>query len=211
MAEMSMNRVIHRAFRRDLARFDDALANFPDGDAERARQLSTAWANFDQQLTWHHTGEHNIGWPTLRQVGVSDDQLTQWDAEHERLAAALKTTGDAMQILRRTPTAANAAVTHEAVSSLRSVATEHLDNEEAALEPVYLAKKNDPRMKAMGRQFSRDLKPPAAGTFIMWLQDGATSEEKAGLRQNIPGPIVAIFGQVFGGTYRRTVARVWRT
>jgi hemerythrin-like domain-containing protein len=211
MAEMSMNRVIHRAFRRDLARFDTALANFPDGDAERARQLFTAWANFDQQLTWHHTGEHNIAWPTLQQVGVSDEQLAQWDAEHERLAAGLKATGDALQVLRRTPTAANAAAAREAVSSLQSVATEHLDNEEAALEPVYLAKKNDPRMKAMGRQFSRDLKPPAAGTFIMWVQDGATSEEKAGLRQNIPGPIVAIFGRVFGGTYRRTVAPVWRT
>ena len=205
-----MNRLIHRALRRDLARFDNALATFRDGDAERARQLSTAWANFERQLTWHHTGEHNIAWPTLREVGVSNDLIAQWDAEHERLAAALKTTSDAMQILQRTPSAANAASTREALATLQSVATEHLDNEEAALEPVYLSKKDDPRMKAMGRQFSRDLKPPAAGTFIVWLQDGATSEEKAALRQEIPGPIVTIFGRVFGGTYRRTVAPVWR-
>lgn len=205
-----MNRLIHRALRRDLARFDNALATFSDGDAARARQLATAWANFEQQLTWHHAGEHNIAWPTLREVGVSNDLITQWDAEHERLAGALKATSDAMQILRRTPSAANAAAAREAVSTLQSVATEHLDNEEAVLEPVYLAQKGDPRMKAMGRRFSRDLKPPAAGTFITWLQDGATSEEKAALRQEIPGPIVTIVGGVFGGTYRRTVAPVWR-
>jgi hemerythrin-like domain-containing protein len=210
MAEMSMNRLIHHALRRDLARFDNALATFSDGDAVRARQLATAWANFEQQLTWHHTGEHNIAWPTLREVGVSNDLIAQWDAEHERLAAALKATSDAMQILQRTPSAANAAAAREAVSTLQSVATEHLDNEEAALEPVYLRQKGDPRMKAMGRRFGRDLKPPAAGTFIMWLQDGATSEEKAALRREIPGPIVTIVGGVFGGTYRHTVAPVWR-
>lgn len=34
-----MNRVIHGAFRRDLLRFDQALAAFPEGSAERAEQL----------------------------------------------------------------------------------------------------------------------------------------------------------------------------
>ena len=74
MAEMSMNRVIHGAFRRDLQRFEDALAAFPDGDAGRAEQLWTAWANFDDQLTRHHVGEHEIAWPTLRQLGLSEDE-----------------------------------------------------------------------------------------------------------------------------------------
>ncbi len=210
MVDMSMNRLIHRAVRRDLVRFDDALAAFSDGDARRAELLSVAWANFHRQLTWHHTSEHDIAWPVLRQVGVSEDLITQWDAEHERLAAALRATDDAMQALRRTPSGDNAKAARDAMSALRSVATEHLDHEEAELEPVYLSKRGTPEMKAMGRRFSRDLKPPAAGTFLTWLQDGATRDEKAALRQEIPPPVVAIIGLIFGRTYRRTVAPVWR-
>ncbi|MGZ8800876.1 MAG: hypothetical protein ACXWXF_13025, partial [Aeromicrobium sp.] len=65
MAEMSMNKAIHGAFRRDLNRFVEALAVFEPGDDKRARQLATAWANFDDQLTDHHEGEHEIAWPAL--------------------------------------------------------------------------------------------------------------------------------------------------
>ena len=70
MAQMSMNRVIHSALRRDLARFDTALGAFVEGDSRRAEQLWTAWVNFDDQLTTHHLGEHDIVWPTLRQLGM---------------------------------------------------------------------------------------------------------------------------------------------
>jgi len=43
MAEMSMNKAIHGAFRRDLTRFLGALDTFPEGDHARAGQLATAW------------------------------------------------------------------------------------------------------------------------------------------------------------------------
>ena len=42
MAEMSMNKVIHAAVRRDLDRFIAALSAFPPGDTARAQQLSAA-------------------------------------------------------------------------------------------------------------------------------------------------------------------------
>jgi hemerythrin-like domain-containing protein len=209
MAEMSMNRVIHGAFRRDLRRFEDALAAFGDGDAARADQLWTAWVNFDDQLTRHHVGEHEIAWPTLRQLGMSEELITQWDAEHDLLAAALRATGEAMQQLRRSPSAASAASARDAMAKLSAVAGEHLDHEESDLEPFYLAKKDTPEIKAMGRRFAR-VSPPAAGTFFAWLQDGASSEELANLRQSVPGPVLAIFGGVFGRAYRRSIAPLWR-
>ena len=89
MSEMSMNKVIHGAFRRDLDRFTAALGAFPAGDTARARRLGAAWANFDDQLTYHHEGEHTIAWPALRSVGVPDDTLVAMDAEHDAMAAAL--------------------------------------------------------------------------------------------------------------------------
>lgn len=210
MAAMTMNRVIHEAFRRDLARFENALDTLADGDKRRAGQLGAAWANFHQQLEIHHTSEHNYAWPALRKVGISDELITRLDAEHDRMAAALKSADDAMQGLRHTPSNDNIKAAREAMSTLRATTTEHLDHEEAELEQWFLAHEDNADLKAMGRQMGREYKPSQAGAFFAWLQDGASGDQKAALRQNVPGPVVMILDRLFGGTYRRTVAPVWR-
>jgi len=61
MAEMSMNKAIHGAIRRDLTRFVTALETFPPGDTGRSQQLGPAWENFDDLLTHHHEGEIPVG------------------------------------------------------------------------------------------------------------------------------------------------------
>src|SRR3954453_5774548 len=99
---MSMNKVIHRAFRRDLDRFRRALEAFPDGDRERAAELHRAWVNFDAQLTDHHEGEHEIAWPALTAIGVSAASIETFDSEHASMAAALATTRAAMNKLNST-------------------------------------------------------------------------------------------------------------
>ena len=105
---MSMNKVIHCAVRRDLARFRRALAAFSDGDRERAAALHRAWANFDAQLTEHHEGEHEIAWPALKAIGIDGQTIDSFDAEHEKMSADLAATRDAMSTLRRTATRADA-------------------------------------------------------------------------------------------------------
>jgi hypothetical protein len=210
MAEMSMNRIIHGAFRRDLARFKNALAALADGDTRRAQQLSAAWANFEWQLTQHHKSEHAIAWPTLRKIGISDELTSTWDGEHERMAAALGVADAAMRALPNTVSSQNIAAAREAISGLRAAALEHLEHEEADLEPFLLAHEGDPDLRAMGRQMGRDFKLPEAGTFFAWVQDGASSDEKAALRKQVPPPVIAMLGRIFGGRYRRTIAPVWR-
>jgi hemerythrin-like domain-containing protein len=210
MAEMSMNRVIHGAIRRDLDRFTKALSTLDGGGDRRLEQLSTAWANFQDQLSRHHSSEHRIAWPALRKAGVSDHLLTQFDAEHDRMASALESAGQAMRSLPGTPSAEHVKAAGEAMATLRTAATEHLDHEEAELEPFFSEHAHTPEMKAMGRAFSREYSPAEAGTYFAWLQDGASSDELVGLRQNVPGPVVAIIGGVFGRKYRRTIAPAWQ-
>lgn len=183
---MSMNRVIHGAVRRDLDRFTSALSTLDGDDERRAGQVSTAWANFHEQLTRHHSSEHRIAWPALRKAGIRDDLLTQFDAEHDRMAAALEPADQAMRSLRGTPSAEKVKAAREAVATLRAATTEHLDHEEAELEPFYLEHAHTPEMKAMGRAFGREYKLPEAGTYFAWLQDGASSDELARLCQNVP-------------------------
>jgi hypothetical protein len=211
MAEtMSFNRVIHGAVRRDLGRFLDALATFPDGNKPRAAQLVTAWDFFRGELDYHHRSEHAIAWPTLRAVGVDDGLIAQMDAEHDKLAEALAAAGDKMHALAQTPTKAAADEAHAALSTLKDVAEEHLVHEERDVDPIYVAKRGTTEVKAMGRKFARDRNPRAAGDFFAWIQNGASSEERAALRAEVPPPVIAIFSRVLGQRYRRTVAPVWR-
>jgi len=210
MATMSMNRVIHAAFRRDLQRFLDALARFQDGDRDRATQLGRAWDNFDTQLTDHHEGEHAIAWPAMESIGVGKELLATFDEEHDRMAEALATTRGAMTTFRTTASAADAAAARAAMETLQSVTLAHLDHEEQETEPVYLQHAEGPEMKAMGRQFGK-VSPAKGGTFFAWVTDGAGAEEMAALTESVPKPVLKILGGLFGRGYRREVAPVWRS
>jgi hemerythrin-like domain-containing protein len=209
MTQMSMNAAIHAAVRRDLDRFLDALQHFPDGDRTRAAQLATAWQNFDAQLTRHHEGEHEISWPALEKLGVSRDLLAQLDTEHDTMADALAAAGTAMGSLQRTATADDAGAAHTAIQELQRVTVQHLEHEEAEIEPVFLANEGSPELKAMGREFAK-VGPTQGGTFFAWALDGATPAESAAITTTIPKPVLSVILGIFGRTYRKSVAPTWR-
>ncbi len=205
---MSMNKVIHGAFRRDLDRFVGALTKFRAGDSARATQLGQAWANFDRQLTDHHEGEHEIAWPALESIGVSHEMIVQMDAEHDLMAAALAETRNAMSALTSSPGQGEAEKALDAMMRLREVTVTHLDHEERELEPVYLEKVDSPEIKEMGKKFAK-VSPAKGGVFFAWLLDGATPEERSAITQNIPAPVLKIITALFGRSYRKQVAPVW--
>jgi hypothetical protein len=210
MNEMSMNKAIHGAFRRDLARFVAALAAFPAGDGIRASRLLAAWDNFEDQLTHHHQGEHTIAWPALEAVGVSKELLTTMDAEHDTMADALKGAGDAMRALARTASASDAESALAAMRELQGVTVHHLDHEELEIEDIYLSKRETPEIRAMGKAFAK-VSPARGGRFFAWVLDGATPDEKATVTRDVPGPVLAVIGGVFGRGYRKNIAPVWTT
>lgn len=209
MPTMSMNKVIHAAFRRDLERFIGALSTFPDGDTARAAGLGRAWDNFDAQLTTHHEGEHAVAWPHLERAGVAREVLDRMDAEHHVMAEALGGARAAMQALRTQPSADRAVAARAAVEHLRTATLTHLDHEEAQLEAFYLAHEDHPEIKAMGREFGRQ-SPAVAGRFFAWATDGAAPEEDAALHDSVPGPVFAVLNGIWGRGYRKDVAPVWR-
>jgi hypothetical protein len=207
---MSMNKVIHAAVRRDLDRFRRALDAFTDGDRRRAAELHRAWVNFDAQLTEHHEGEHEIAWPAMKAIGISGPTIDSFDAEHEAMAADLASTRSAMATLNQTATRADADAAAVSMEKLQTTTVTHLDHEESETEPALVQHDGDPAIKEMGKKFSRRTGPPKAGIFFTWVQDGATPEERAALRESVPGPVLAILSGLFGRRYRKEIAPVWR-
>jgi peptidoglycan/xylan/chitin deacetylase (PgdA/CDA1 family) len=208
MTEMSMNRVIHGAFRRDLDRFIAALGSFQAGDQRRADELGMAWANLDDQLTYHHEGEHTTAWPALQKVGVSPELLATMDAEHDTMAEALVGTRAAMADLVRTPDREQADSAQAAFEQLRKVTVAHLDHEETEIEQVYLDNHDHPAIVEMAKTFAK-VSPARGGRFFAWLLDGASPDERAALSATVPGPVLRVITGIFGRGYRKNIAPVW--
>jgi hemerythrin-like domain-containing protein len=205
---ITMNTVIHAAFRRDLARFDTALASFPDGSQERADQLVTAWDNYQHQLHHHHEDEETIFWPAFRELGADEAVTSDLGGEHAQMLTALDHADEVVRRLSGDPSSARAANARAAIGELGEVLREHLAHEEANLEPWVATVRSTPQMKR-AQAAVRKAHKGQSGTFVAWLLDGAEPEHVAGLKREIPQPVVAFLNAVPGRHYRRNIAPVW--
>src|SRR5688572_20959351 len=169
--QLTMNRLVHAAVRRDLERLSTALQGFRDGDMSRARDLDRAFVNLRRELTHHHEGEDTHIWPMLEQVGVDRGLLHDMESEHHAMADALSETGAAMTALATSGTAAAAETARASVVRTREVVERHLTHEEAELEPQLHPHTESPEWKADEKKLSRQ-PPSVAGPFFAWLTDG---------------------------------------
>lgn len=210
MAEsMTMNRLIHAAVRRDLARLDAGLGRARDGDRERAGDLQRAFANLHRELTRHHEGEDAHLWPMLAKVGVQPDLLGAMESEHAAMSESLAGTATAMSTYARSGSAADALAARESVARTRTVVGQHLAHEEAELEPHLEPHLETPEWKVVEKKL-RSVSATEAGCFFAWLTDGMTDDGRAFLRKTVPTPVVVLLGRTFGRSYRREIAPVWR-
>jgi hemerythrin-like domain-containing protein len=205
---MTMNRVIHAAVRRDLARLESALAVAPDGDQARARQLQVAYANLYHQLKHHHQGEDSYVFPFLAKVEGANELVQVMETEHRAMADALADADTAMAAYAATGSARDAATARDAVVRAHEVVERHLHHEENELEPLMLPHLETPEWKAVEKR----LRPPSlaeSGRWMAWVQDGMPDDERAYLRSTIPVPVTFVLSRVAGRSYYREVASVW--
>jgi hemerythrin-like domain-containing protein len=206
---MTMNRVVHAAVRRDLDRLESALGRARDGDVARARELERAYANLQQELTRHHEGEDQFVFPFVTRVGGDPDLLKAMDDEHHAMADALMETRAAMAAYASSGSAADAETARVSVARTRAVVDRHLSHEENDLEPLLEPHLQSAEWKAVERQL-RPRSLPVTGRFLAWIQDGMTKEGRAYLRATIPPPVVAVLGRFAGRAYHRDIAPTWQ-
>lgn len=207
---MTMNQVIHGAVRRDLDRLADALGSARDGDTERAGDLHRAYAHLHAQLKHHHEQEDRLVFPALSRLGVDTSLIDDMDGEHHAMSDALATTATAMRQYAATGASTDAAAARESVEETRIVVERHLQHEESELEPLLVRHLESPEWKQVEKAL-RKARPTALGGFFAWLTDGMQPEHRTYLRSTVPAPVVAVFSRVFGRSYHREVAPVWRT
>lgn len=206
---MTMNRVIHAAVRRDLARLESALDHAPDGDRGRAEGLCRAYGHLHEELTRHHQGEDELIFPMLAGFDVDPILLEEMDSEHQAMAQALEETDAAMSEYATIGSADSAAKAKETVAQARHVVERHLDHEEHELEPLFTPHEDSPEWKAVEKQL-RKAPPGVAGRFFAWLQDGMGPKERDYLAATVPAPVRFVLSKGFGRAYHRDIAPVWK-
>jgi hemerythrin-like domain-containing protein len=207
---MTMNRVIHAAVRRDLARLESALDSAPDGDRARACQLEVAYANLYRELKHHHVGEDSHVFPFLARVEGASELVQVMQAEHEAMADALAEAGAGMTAYASTGSALHAHAARDSVLRAHEVVERHLHHEESELEPLLLPHLESPEWKAVEKR----LRPAAladSGRWMAWVQDGMPDEERAYFRSTIPAPVTFLLSRVAGRSYYREVAPAWQS
>jgi len=210
MPQLTMNQVIHAAVRRDVARTEQALRTFPDGDLRRAEELQSAWRNLVRELTHHHEAEDEHVWPFLLSRGVDPALLEEMESEHAGMKEALAESSAAIDVLVASPTADNARSAVDVVTRAGVVISHHLDHEERDVEArIMPGLEDDPEWKALGKKL-RPARIVDAANALAWMQDGAGERERAALRSFIPGPVVSALTTLLGRRYTREVAPTWR-
>ncbi len=205
---LTMNTVVHAAFRRTISRFDAALVAFPDGSQQRADELKRAWDFFDEELHDHHSYEELYFWPALQQTDADLSVVADLDGEHDAMRAALEVASQAMAALQRDPRSRCADEARAAVEQLGTVLFDHLAHEERDLEPISAAYQDAPPMKAALRQVKK-AHLTKMGNLVEWLQDGADESDLAGMRKELPPAVIFLFGTIAGRRYRREIAPTW--
>jgi hemerythrin-like domain-containing protein len=207
--QLTMNRVIHAAVRRDLDRLDGALDTMAEGDRPRAQALDRAYRNLQTELTHHHEGEDTHIWPMLASVGVDRALLDTMEGEHHAMAEALTETRSAMATVAMSASRTDAAAARDSLRRTREVTERHLRHEESELEPLLAPHMESPEWHAVEKSL-RKQPLPVAGRFFAWLTDGMSAENRAFLKQTVPTPVVTVLSRVFGRRYYKDVAPTWR-
>lgn len=206
--QRTMNSIIHAAFRRDLRRFDGALATFPAGSGERALQLKAAWDHFAYQLRLHHEDEEAYFWPALREAGAGEALVGELHDEHAEMLRTLQGADVAMATFAGDPSADHAAAARGAVGQLDTVVQDHLVHEERDLEPLAATHRGTPQMKAAAAS-ARKSHTEGGGPFFAWLSDGIAADDAAVLRKEIPAPVLFMLSRLGRRGYQRRIAGAW--
>ncbi|MBA3233289.1 MAG: hemerythrin domain-containing protein [Propionibacteriales bacterium] len=204
----AMNRIIHQAIRRDLGRFDAALARFSPGERAKAEGLAQMFERFHTQLTYHHEGEERRLWPLLRGKPEDTAEVERFTGEHEDIASALTSARQAFDRLPATDGGDEAAVARRATNALLETASSHFEHEEREMDELCAHADPEALGKAQ-RQFGRDAGFTESMWFLQWVADDATPEQVSFLRRLIPPPAHAMSRLLAGGRYAKAKRVAW--
>jgi len=169
----------HHALRRDLGRFQTALARVKAGDATRVEALQNEWKGYHMALHGHHAQEDGGIFPDLREKQPAlRDVIDRLASDHRRIDPLLEKGDAAFAALP------NATEAEAVISELTALLDEHLTLEEANVVPhlrgfaSFPAPPNEEMLGMYAQGFS-------------WSMQGIAPEVSAEVSKMLPAALIA--------------------
>jgi Hemerythrin HHE cation binding domain len=197
LPEWTIMYALHDAFRRDL---DAMLAPNADPAAVRAR-----WANFRDQLEFHHTAEDEVMWPPVR-ARLADDPdglalMDAMEAEHRLIDPLLAAVDDALG------DETGQARLPDALARMRTVLASHLAHEETDALPLITRVMTTAGVASIFKGFATigGLRSGIKRGAVMfpWALSGASQQTQAQVIGSLPPPARLLYRAVWLPRYRR--------
>jgi hemerythrin-like domain-containing protein len=196
--DITMMYVVHKAFRRDLARMQAATAQAVNPDIHKA--LRGCWTTFNQYLTIHHTAEDEMLWPPMRaKLGTRGQDLGLLDQmldEHCRLEPLLREIDDT---LHQTSPADLTSL----FADLTDVLVSHFEHEETAALPLVQQTLSAREWDDFSDDQRRRIGLRGAVWFFPWLLDDSPPDTQDFVLALIPLPVRLAYKLVWEPRYRR--------
>jgi len=189
---------VHKAFRRDVARLQNAAADIHTPVVRKA--VGDCWATFRRYLVIHHMAEDEMLWPPLRTKlhgrGNADHLLDQMIDEHSQLDPVLEDIDEALR---------QASSTRLPVlfAGLAELLCDHFDHEETAVLPLVRQALTTDEWNAFGDDQRRRIGFRGAAWFFPWLLDEAPSDTRDLVLSLVPPPVRLVHWVLWEPRYRR--------
>ncbi len=184
--------VMHHAFRRDLARFEQAVRTTPVHETGTWAALRRRWQRFGEVLHHHHEVEDTAMWPLLRERAVAAGEpdavalLAAMEAEHGGIDPALEACADGFRSMVGHPCDDHRNALDVCVTSARAALLAHLAHEEREalplLQRVFSVEDFAATEKAAGAGYPVRLVP----FLLAWVADGLPADAMARILADAP-------------------------
>jgi hemerythrin-like domain-containing protein len=194
--DFTMMYVAHDAFRRDLARLNQAV----ESDAANRRESRATWEMFSRQLHTHHEAEDASLWPRVRdaELGKHDeDVLAVMEAEHSQLEPLLDEVDGSL---------ADGRPELDSLAALASLLDQHMRNEEVHALPQVERSIGQAGWDAFGKDI-RDAQGgiKAGATYLPWVLDDAPDSARQTVLKVLPPPARLLYRMRWEPRYRRSL------
>jgi hemerythrin-like domain-containing protein len=200
--DLELMRILHAAFRRDIARLSRAAQRYGTQDAETHDALLLGWHGFSTSLHHHHTIEDRHLWPVMRQALADrpDDLavLDDMEAEHALIDPALASLEQAFDDHDAGP-----GLVAERIEALVDLVRAHLAHEEGAAFPLMQQSITQRDWAALNRASAKEMSLSQLAQLGPYILEGATPDDVRRTLAALPPPIRVVHRLWWNPRYQR--------
>jgi hemerythrin-like domain-containing protein/uncharacterized protein YndB with AHSA1/START domain len=208
-ADTRMMNIVHNALRRDVARAQSALTQWPYPDPSQRAAIAKHLTWMMEFLHRHHHLEDDGLYPLVRErVPAAARILDAMNADHHTLIPAIDRLTKAADRYTQNPCARTEVAV--ALDELAAVMLPHLQREETEMMPIVAAAVTKSEWDAIEQAHAvKPLKPAELAFTALWLLDETTDEERAVIRSVVPKPVAWVIETFAARGYLRSTWHRW--